>query len=475
MTVAVPEPAPAPYAPPSAGRSLSLEDLPAVAARRWRSITAVVAVVLLLTVVWALLAPRAYTATATAVVTSVGVTDVDQAVSADGLAKSRAVQNQELATSRHVVEDALRRAGDGRTPEEVGDVFSAEVPMNTAMVRLSATDASPETAARLADAWVDALVASAAELSGTSSDPVRLTSMVPADVPQRPSAPNVPLVFAAGTLVALLLAVVVALLRERMDQKIGSTSDLRALGVVRIGAIPAAGALDKGHRLLSLEGVGTLDDDSFHSREAFNELRTNLQFMQPDSPPEVITVTSASPGEGKSTVAANLALVLAQGPHPVLLVDADLRRPTVAQTFGLVADVGLSDVISGRATVQEAVQPTGIPQLHVMAAGQIPPNPSELVSSGALVSLMDELRLHYRVVIDSPPLLAVSDAAVLATRFDGAIMVVDAQQTRLDSLERSLDSIRRVNGTVLGVVLNRTREGRAGTAGPYRYGYAAEG
>jgi capsular exopolysaccharide synthesis family protein len=194
-----------------------------------------------------------------------------------------------------------------------------------------------------------------------------------------------------------------------------------------------------------------------HAAEAFLKLRTNLQFMDIDNPPRVIVVTSPLPGDGKSTIAANLAAALSMSDRRVVLIDGDLRRPVVAESFGLVEGAGLTDVLIGRVDYADVAQRVeSLPNLTVLAAGGTPPNPSELLGSKAMRRLLDWLAdTGHIVIIDAPPLLPVTDGAVLTAAADGALVVVTAGRTLDTQLGAALASLHAVQGHTLGVVLNR--------------------
>ena len=190
-------------------------------------------------------------------------------------------------------------------------------------------------------------------------------------------------------------------------------------------------------------------------------VRTNLEFAQSSSGrPKTMLVTSSSPREGKSTTASNLAAVLAQTGRSVILVDADLRRPTLHQIFGLPNKSGLSTlfVMDGSAAVEGLLRVTEVEGLRLLTSGPVPPNPAELLSSRRMGELIDALTREADVVIfDSPPLLGVSDASILASRLDGTILVVDSNRTRAGALKHAVELLRRGHATVWGVILNKLR------------------
>ena len=210
--------------------------------------------------------------------------------------------------------------------------------------------------------------------------------------------------------------------------------------------------------------------------EAFRKLRTNLMYMNVDNPPRVVVVTSPMPGDGKSTVAANLAAAIDSSGENVVLIDGDLRRPTVATWFGLVEGVGLTDVLAGRIPVEDALQtPLEHPNLRVLGAGAIPPNPSELLGSQVMRQLLQKLSADALVLIDAPPLLPVTDAAVLTANADGALVVVSSGKTLDTQLGSALDHLSDVEATALGVVLNRVSPRDAGNGYYDQYsGYYAQ-
>ena len=204
-----------------------------------------------------------------------------------------------------------------------------------------------------------------------------------------------------------------------------------------------------------------------HSAESFLKLRTNLQFMDIDNPPRVIVVTSPLPGDGKSTVAMNLAAALSMSDRRVVLIDGDLRRPVLADSFGLIEGLGLTDVLIGSVQFEEVAQQAGgLPNLLVLAAGRVPPNPSEMLGSKAMRRLLERLAEDYTVIVDAPPLLPVTDAAVLTASADGALVVVSAGQTLDTQLRDALTNLQAVQGHTLGVVLNRVSP-RSTSAGYY--------
>jgi protein-tyrosine kinase len=190
--------------------------------------------------------------------------------------------------------------------------------------------------------------------------------------------------------------------------------------------------------------------------EAYRVLRTNLIFSSVDSRGRALLVSSANPGEGKTTTVANLAASLALNGAKVLAVDADLRRPAMHTHFGIPKTPGLSDLIVGKCQASQAIQMTRLKGLQVLPCGYVPPNPAELLGSASMRQLVDALRSHYDwVLIDTPPVLAMADTAVLCPLVEGVILIVASEASRRPAVQRAIDQIVGIGGKVIGVVLNR--------------------
>ncbi|MDQ0226803.1 CpsD/CapB family tyrosine-protein kinase [Metabacillus niabensis] len=192
--------------------------------------------------------------------------------------------------------------------------------------------------------------------------------------------------------------------------------------------------------------------------EQFRTIRTNIQFSSVDEALQTIIVTSSGPGEGKSTNTANLAVVFAQQGKRVLLIDADLRKPTVHYTFRTENHVGLSNVLTRQLTLEEAISTTAQEKLWVLSSGPIPPNPSELLGSKNMQVLLEQAKEEYDViVIDTPPVLAVTDAQILANLADGVVLVVSSGKTERDSAKKAKELLESAKAKILGVVLNNKK------------------
>ncbi len=271
------------------------------------------------------------------------------------------------------------------------------------------------------------------------------------------------LVLMAGALGAALAAAGAYLL-EFLDDRILTVDQVQSVtGQMTLGTLPAIENNQQSDSIVMLNNPHSTD------AEAFRVLRTNLLFASVDHELHSLLVSSPNPGEGKSFVSANLAVAFAQTGKRVILIDADLRKPTLHRVFGLVNNVGVtSALVSVTPVLDSLLQTTSVPELRVMTSGPLPPNPSELLSSHKMEELLHSLEAECDlVVIDSPPVTVVSDTAVLASRVDGVLVVFAADRVRRDLARNAMAALRQVNARVLGVVLNRTTGNQHG----YYYSY----
>ncbi len=285
--------------------------------------------------------------------------------------------------------------------------------------------------------------------------------------PRAPVRPNVPMNVALAIAAGLVLGLGVALGRELTDRSLKTPADVeRVLGLTFLGVLPAIEA-ERRDRSRSASPNDKPDliiatDPECGFAEAARAIRTNLTFLSPDRPYRKLLVTSALPEEGKTTVACSLAITLAQNGHRTLLVDTDLRRPRIHRSFGFSNDLGVSLVVTGQATLDEAIHKTTIPNLDVLTSGPVPPSPAELVQSERFRQLIDQLGDRYdRIVFDSPPVLPVTDAAILSKMFDGVVLVAKAHQTPQTAARQAARQLLEINSPLVGIILNAVDLARA--------------
>ncbi|TQJ59903.1 capsular exopolysaccharide synthesis family protein [Arthrobacter sp. SLBN-83] len=463
-------------APAETAPALDLADYLNVFRTYWKAIIAFTLLATMAAAGWTVLQPKIYSSDSSGIVVTPGSDNVSLALAGDSLAKAKVKDYESVAKSR-LVADRVIQALDLKTSGDalLGSI-SIKVPLDTAQITVTAKSTDPATAQRVADAWVNGLAAQVeaietAPSNGAASSPaattdsgssanaataVRVLPLGKAVLPSSPTSPNTKLNLALGALVGLALGVAYALIRRHLDRRIRRAADIeRLFGVPVIGTLPVDHRLDGKSTIVEAGTAEQLHDAGGAMAEALRELRTNLSFLDVDQPPRVIVVTSSLQAEGKSTVTANLAVTMAAAGENVVVVDGDLRRPTLVDVFNLVPGVGVTDVLTGTADLADVLQPWGaLPNLSVLGSGRIPPNPSELLGSRAMKNMLAALAKDAVVLIDAPPLLPVTDAAVLSRAADGAILVIRTGKTTQEQLDQSLGNLEKVKGRVLGAVLN---------------------
>lgn len=359
-----------------------------------------------------------------------------------------------LATEPIVLDSVIDALGLDVTAAALADRVQAAVAADTAIVEVSVSDPSPVQAAAIAAAIADQLSVTVERLSPENANgesTVQAAIVAPAVVATSAESPNVPVNLAVGILGGLLLGLGGAYLTEILDTRVRTAGDVLAVTTApvlgAIGEFPSPG-----------RGLVVSDAPSGLHAEAFRQVRTNLQFLGIDSESCSIVISSALPAEGKSTVAANLAIALAETTARVLLVDADLRQPSMAELLNLEGSAGLTTVLIGRAEFDDVVQQWGDRRLDVLTSGLIPPNPSELLASPGMALLVNAVQARYDyVILDTAPLLAVTDAAILSRLALGTIVVANPRRVRQHQLAQGLGFLAQVDARVLGVVLNATQ------------------
>jgi polysaccharide biosynthesis transport protein len=439
--------------------------------RRWLSVLIIALFTLAAASLLTLAMPKEYTAT-TRLFFAVAGESVSELAQGSNFAEKQMSSYAEVATSPLVLEPVVQQLALPTTAAELEKSVEATVPVDTVILEIAATDPDPGRAAAIANAVGAKLGQVAAGLAPSRADgseAVHATTLAVADVPTVPSSPNIPRNLGVGLLLGLLLGTGIAILRQLLDNKVRNEQDVRA---ITDSPILGAVAFDQ---LVPRHPVILRDEPLAAPSEAVRRLRTNLKFIDAGNRPKSIVISSSIPGEGKSTMAINLAVSLADTGARVILVDADLRRPSIAEYAGMEGSVGLTTVLIGRADVEDVVQPMGTTTLDLLPAGQIPPNPSELLGSPAMAGLLDRLTTSYdTVLLDSSPLLPVTDAAVLSKLAGGALVVVGADRIHRHQLQETLGSLETAGVHVLGIVLNKIDRQEASTYSYYGVGYGPD-
>ena len=374
-----------------------------------------------------------------------------------------------LATTPVVLNPVIADLGLARTAEDLAKDVKASAALNSTLITISVSDPDAVQAAQIANAIAASLASAVPQLepeSNSGASPIRLSRVSDAQPALKPSSPNVPLNLALGTLVGLALGIGVAVLRTTLDNRVRTPRDAE-----QITGAPGIGAI--AYDTKAKERPLIVHADPLSPRaESFRALRTNLQFLDMGGRSSFV-ITSSIPSEGKSTTTINLAIALADAGKRVALLDTDLRKPKIAEYLGIEGGAGLTDVLIGRAKVSEVMLPWGGRSLYVLPAGKIPPNPSELLGSHQMSMLLDVLEKDFDVVLcDAPPLLPVTDAAILARATSGALLIVSAGRTTKHQLTGATEALTTVGAKLAGFVMSMVP-----TRGPdsyysaYGYGY----
>ncbi|QRZ61191.1 polysaccharide biosynthesis tyrosine autokinase [Rothia sp. ZJ932] len=413
---------------------------------------------------YSLLQPKVYASSSTGYVTVAGSAGIGDVISGSSAAKEKAAGYLSLANSRAVAERIVEQHPElNMDPSEVAGRLTATQDSASALIKVQATGNTPEDAQVLANSALESIAFVANELEGSNA--VRVVPLEDALPNQTPISPNTLRNILLGSLAGFLAVYGAVFLRKAIDTKVRTRDDaVKSSGLGVLGMLPQSDDLD---------GAKILHETGNHvSQESIRQLRTNLRFVNVDNPPKSVLLTSSEPGEGKSTAASALAHALAESGQPTIIIDADLRRPTVAKKFRIDSKVGLTEVIAGQIELSEAVKQFKDSQLFILPAGRIPPNPSELLGSDKMRSLIRELSEEFMVIIDAPPVLPVTDAVLLSNSVDGVVLVVSVGSTSREHLQEASNNLQQVGAKLIGLVLNRVPTGGFG-GGYYGFGYAS--
>ncbi|RZT18918.1 receptor protein-tyrosine kinase [Mycobacterium sp. BK558] len=450
---------------------MNLHDFVKLLRNRWLTICITIVVVVLGAVVVTLMTTPLYKSSTRLFVSTAAGSSLSDVYQGNRFSQERVVSYAELLMGRTLAQRTVDKLGLSMSADDLRAHVKATAKLDTVLINVDVLDASPVRARDIANTMSDEFVAMVRELetpeNGSRPD-ARVVVEQRATIPDDPVVPNTNRNLAIGVLLGVALGIGIAVVRDILDNTVKDPKNLEEItGAGIVGSIP----LDKERRR---QAAISFDSDNSAIAESFRKLRTNLQFLAVDNPPRVIVVTSSMPHEGKSTTAINVALALAEADHNVVLVDGDMRRPMLHNYLDLVGAVGFSSVLSGMAQLEDALQKTRYTGLTVLTAGSIPPNPSELLGSQSARKLLNELRSTFDyVIVDSTPLLAVTDAAILAAGADGVLIMARFGQTKREQLGHAVRSLVSVGAPLLGAVFTMMPM-RGNNSYGYSYSYYGE-
>jgi polysaccharide biosynthesis transport protein len=416
--------------------------------------------------IYCLVATPIYQASATMYISST-VNDSSTAAALQGsqASEQRVESYTKLANSDVVLREAI---GSANLPVDVAvarSAVTASTTPNTVLLNVRARSSDSELAARLANGVGAALTRYVAQLetpAGSQEPLVKLSMVSPATQPSAPVTPNTVRTVFLGLVIGFVLGVIAVFVRNRLSDKVKGESELETVTDLPVVATVPTDSNIEGGKLVDFAAGASL------AAESYRKLRTNLSFTDVDSPPRTVLVTSAVGSEGKTTTAMNLAASLAEAGSSVLLVDADLRRPQVAARMKLPVKVGLTNWLRGDAPLADLVQAGPVENLSVMTSGPQPPNPAELLDSDRMIKGLKELAAEFdHVVLDSPPILPVVDAVILAKSVDAVLVVARVGRSKSKYVSTAIASLARAQARLAGIVLTDTKYARSATYAYY--------
>lgn len=443
--------------------------------RRWLLVGLTTLFVLGIANVLTLLTPKTYTANSQLFVSvrdsSPSAGDL---VSGNTYAQSQVRSYVGVVTAPVVLQPVINELDLNISPDDLAQRVGVSVPEQTSLIDIAVTDSDPQRASTINNQIVEEFSLKISELERASASrsqgqgPVSISVLRPGTAPDKATSPNPLRNVLVGAALGLLLGIGAAILRESTDRSVTTKEDLEAVtDLPLIGHIPFD-PQTSDHPVVDL-------DEHSPRAEALRTLRTNLQFVLATKPRGSVVFTSSLPGEGKSTTVANVAHTLAALGAKVCIVEADMRRPKLMEYLGLPGSAGVTDVLVGAAELDDVLQDFGQTDLTVLSAGRVPPNPSELLGSAKMEHVLSELEARFDyVLIDAPPLLAVTDAAVVSRLATGTVLIVGSGIVERDEVSASLAALQAVDSEVLGIILNRAGDAPFSTRSGYYYSQRAE-
>lgn len=430
----------------------------------WVAILSLV-VLSLLAVIFSLLQTPEYKSTASLYVTAGNDANAQSAYQGSLASQQRIASYARLVTTDGIIDQGLRDAGINKTVAEAKTSISATTSPDTVILYVNAKDPDPTVAANMANSVAESMVSYVSKLERPSAggEPLaKLTVVNPAIPSASPVSPTTFRNTLLGGALGLVLGIAFILARDRLDTRVRTESD-----VLNVAASTVLGSVPRSDGAV-VDGLADFSVGADAAAESYRRIRTNLSFVGVDSPARTILVTSTDAGDGKTTTALNLAAAIAEAGSRVLVVDGDLRRPSLAGRLGLAGGIGFTDLLRGRTLAEDSIQSSGYEGLDVLCSGAIPPNPGELLASQRAGDVLAELSKKYDYVfVDSPPMVPVSDASILSQWADGVILVVRSGATTAERLRDTVSQLSMIKAVLLGSVLNVVPT--SGDA--YRYSY----
>lgn len=417
---------------------------------RWKASVAGLALGGLIAALVSVLMGPSYTTTMQFFVSTAASGSTSDAFQGNQFAQQRVASYTGLLTGDELTSRIIYRLRLPLSADEVAEMIDATTVTGTVLIDVSVTDSSPERAEEIAVALGTEFPAMVAALETKGTDTATPVDVQFTDRPGPAGTPSPPMAVrnaVLGALLGLLCGAGVAIGRALLDRSVTDPGDAEHLtGAPAIGLLFRDDSLNDQH---TIEHVGS------RTAEQYRQLATSLQYLNVDAPPKVIMVSSAVPAEGKTTMAINLAIALAEAGHRVTIVEADLRRPKVVEYLDLVSGAGVTNLLAGSADLEDVVQVFGGTGVRVIAAGPTPPNPGRLLGSSQMAVLLEKLRRdNDYVLVDAAPLLPVADSRGLAAHVDGVLLSVKHGGTTKDQLGETAAALDGVGATTLGVVLN---------------------
>lgn len=419
------------------------------------------------------LAPPKYTATAQAMATYNASQDgesISQQSTGGTYISNQITSYPTLAVTEKVLKPVINELGLDETVDGLAGQITVTNPTNTAFVNIAAVDGDPKQAADIANAVAESLkTVIENDLYTGDTSPVKVSIVQKAQTPLTKSSPKTVLYLAVGVVLGLIVGVFAALIKDLLNTRVEEPSDVR--GVVRassLGSVPVDDSLESKRPVLVSQPNGAI-------AEEFRRIHTNIEFLQTDRTEgvgQLLVITSAQPSEGKTTMAINTAVALAENGAKVLLIDADLRHPSVAHHLGIEGAAGLAHVLSGQMGPKDVVQSYWKPNLHILPGGKRPANAGVLLSSETMKLMVEQALTQYDyVIIDTAPLTVSNDGAVFGRWAKGLLLVVSRNVCEKKSLQEASDTLATAQVPVLGFIFNRADPKKVNSHSNYYYYY----